>query len=134
MPDEILPFDFSSRIHIKTINTVPVAAQFFVCKRHGNGAQYASIDLLARSRRLRSIVEELIIARGARLEDTLTLRAENRRGLEMTLDQELTHRFISLMHAGNDSRCDEARRILLEALEPYLDAAEMQALTKEIAL
>lgn len=134
MPDEILPFDFSSRIRIDTVNAVPTSIQFFVRKHHGIGARYASIDLLARSRRLQSIVDELVIARGARLEHTLTTRAENRRGLEMTLDQELTHRFISLMNAGNDSRCDEARRILLEALEPYLNAAEMQELAEEVSL
>ena len=134
MPAEILPFDFNWRLTVRTTNAIPTSAYFMVRKRHDIGSTTVNIDLLAQNRRLRSIVEELVIARNAKIEDSITIRAENRRGLENTLDQELTHRFINLMHASHDVRCDEARRILLAALEPYLDAAEMQDLIDEIAL
>lgn len=133
MPDEILPFDFGWRLYVKTINAIPVSANFLVRKRHNDGSSITYIDLLASNSRLRSIVDEAVLACNARVNGLVTVRAGNRRGLENRLEQELTHLFISLTQAGNDSRCDEARRILLETLEPYLDAADMQKLTEKVA-
>lgn len=133
MDEEILPFDFGWRLLIETVNAIPVSAQFFVRKRYDVGCKSVTMDLLG-NRRLRDIADELINARGVKIDDRITVRANNRQELENTIDQELTHRFINLMHVSHDAYCDEARSILLDTLAPYLDAAEMLELTREIWL
>lgn len=134
MSEEILPFDFGWRIKIYVVNAIPTQTQFFVRKPHDDGCRSKTIDLLAENRRLRSIVEELVVIRNARLESEAELRASSAQELRSNIEYVLIHRFISLIGPDYDAHFDEALQILMATLDPHLEAAQKLELSRQSAL
>jgi len=135
MPDETLPIDFRFAVNIGRANGYPVQVRYFVRKPHDIGALSKTVDLQHQNPRLRSMVEESIKQRYGTDTQPLRVSAQNRRGLEMTIEQDIPRHFsIIMLTDEDDSRIVEAVRILMKAITPNLDAAEMLELTQTIPL
>ncbi len=135
MPEETLPVDFGFGINVDRVNGYPVRVRYFVRKPHDTGALSKTVDLQQRSSRLRSMVDESIKQRYGTDTQPLRISVQNRRGLEMTIEQDIPRYFsIIMLTDEDDSRIIEAIKVLMEAITPNLDAAEMLELTQTTPL